>query len=719
VTTEADAANELMRLARTIAHHNNRYHAEDAPEISDAEYDALVRRNNELEAAFPHLIRADSPNRLVGAAVEASPLAKVAHAVRMMSLDNAFAAEDVEEFAARVRRFLNLPGDAVVAMTAEDKIDGLSCSLRYEKGRLVQAATRGDGTVGEDVTANVRHIADIPQELPGDAPDVFEIRGEVYMSKSDFSALNERLMEEGRALAEQREQIFDPATVRQFANPRNAAAGSLRQKDASVTAARPLRFLAHGWGEVSALPADTQFGVMHALAGWGVPVSPLLARCDSVADLLAHYAEIERRRADMPYDIDGVVYKVDRLDWQARLGFVAKAPRWAIAHKFPAERAQTTLEAIDIQVGRTGKLTPVGRLTPVTVGGVVVSNVTLHNRDEIARLGVRPGDRIVVQRAGDVIPQVVDNLTRDTPRDPYIFPDHCPVCGSEAVAEEGEVDVRCTGGLICAAQKFERLRHFVSRGALDIEGLGEKSIQEFMDLGWLDKGPADIFRLKAHRDELLGREGWKETSVDKLIAAIEAKRQPDAARLLFGLGIRHIGAVTARDLLKGIGDIRRLPEMAEQLRAWTEANPQDPDESDGKYASRKLDAIKAILEVRADGIGPAVAEALSDFFHEPHNRALWDDLFSEVSPPLYVVETRESEVSGKTVVFTGKLETMSRDEAKAQAEALGAKAAGSVSAKTDLVVAGPGAGSKLKQAAALGIRVIDEAAWAEIVAAAG
>jgi len=719
VTTEADAANELMRLARTIAHHNNRYHAEDAPEISDAEYDALVRRNNELEAAFPHLIRADSPNRLIGAAVEASPLAKVAHAVRMMSLDNAFAAEDVEEFAARVRRFLNLPGDAVVAMTAEDKIDGLSCSLRYEKGRLVQAATRGDGTVGEDVTANVRHIADIPQELPGDAPDVFEIRGEVYMSKSDFSALNERLMEEGRALAEQREQIFDPATVRQFANPRNAAAGSLRQKDASVTAARPLRFLAHGWGEVSALPADTQFGVMHALAGWGVPVSPLLARCDSVADLLAHYAEIERRRADMPYDIDGVVYKVDRLDWQARLGFVAKAPRWAIAHKFPAERAQTTLEAIDIQVGRTGKLTPVGRLTPVTVGGVVVSNVTLHNRDEIARLGVRPGDRIVVQRAGDVIPQVVDNLTRDTPRDPYIFPDHCPVCGSEAVAEEGEVDVRCTGGLICAAQKFERLRHFVSRGALDIEGLGEKSIQEFMDLGWLDEGPADIFRLKEHRDELLGREGWKETSVDKLIAAIEAKRQPDAARLLFGLGIRHIGAVTARDLLKGIGDIRRLPEKAEQLRAWTEANPQDPDESDGKYASRKLDAIKAILEVRADGIGPAVAEALSDFFHEPHNRALWDDLFSEVSPPLYVVETRESEVSGKTVVFTGKLETMSRDEAKAQAEALGAKAAGSVSAKTDLVVAGPGAGSKLKQAAALGIRVIDEAQWAEIVAAAG
>ncbi len=717
--TEADAANELMRLAKTIAYHSKRYHAEDAPEISDADYDALVRRNNAIEAAFPKLIRADSPNNAVGAAVEASPLAKVTHRQRMMSLDNAFSDDDVAEFIARVRRFLNLPEDAVVALTAEDKIDGLSCSLRYEKGRLVQAATRGDGSIGEDVTPNVATIADIPQELKGAVPDVFEIRGEVYMAKTDFAALNARLMEEGRALAVQREAEFDPATVRQFANPRNAAAGSLRQKDASVTASRPLRFLAHGWGEVSQMPAETQSDMMKRIAAWGVPVSPLLACFDSGFDLIMHYRRIESKRAELPYDIDGVVYKVDRLDWQQRLGFVAKAPRWAIAHKFPAERAQTTLEAIDIQVGRTGKLTPVGRLTPVTVGGVVVSNVTLHNRDEIGRLGIRPGDRVVIQRAGDVIPQVVENLTRDEDRAAYAFPDHCPVCGSEAVAEEGEVDVRCTGGLICAAQKFERLRHFVSRGALDIEGLGEKSIQEFMDLGWLDKGPADIFRLKAHRDELLGREGWKETSVDKLIAAIEAKRQPDAARLLFGLGIRHVGAVTARDLLKGIGDIRRLPEKAAQLRAWSEANLQDPNESDGKYANRKLEAIKAILEVRADGIGPAVAEALSDFFHEPHNRALWDDLFSEVSPPLYVVETRESEVSGKTVVFTGKLETMSRDEAKAQAEALGAKAAGSVSAKTDLVVAGPGAGSKLKQAAALGIRVIDEAAWAEIVAAAG
>jgi DNA ligase (NAD+) len=702
--SEAEVANELMRLAKAITHHNRLYHADDSPEISDADYDALVRRNNALEEAFPHLIRADSPNKLVGAAVEASPLAKVTHAQRMMSLDNAFADDDVAEFVARVRRFLNLPEDAAVALTAEDKIDGLSCSLRYERGVLVQAATRGDGNVGEDVTPNVRTISDIPEKLAGNAPDVFEIRGEIYMAKADFAALN---------AAQQK------AEAKVFANPRNAAAGSLRQKDASVTAARPLRFLAHGWGEVSEVPAASQYEMMQLIESWRVPVSPLLGRFDSVADVLAHYRNIEARRAELPYDIDGVVYKVDRLDWQTRLGFVAKAPRWAIAHKFPAERAQTTLEAIDIQVGRTGKLTPVGRLTPVTVGGVVVSNVTLHNRDEIGRLGVRPGDRVVVQRAGDVIPQVVANLTRNEDRDPYVFPDHCPVCGSEAVAEEGEVDVRCTGGLICAAQKFERLRHFVSRGALDIEGLGEKSIAEFLELGWLDKGPADIFRLHRHRGELLAREGWKEKSVDNLFAAIEAKRSPDAARLLFGLGIRHIGAVTARDLLKGVGDIALLPAKAAEINAYVEANSRAEGESDGKYAARKMEAIKAILDVRADGIGPAVAEALGDFFHEPHNRALWDDLLSEVSPPAFVVETRASEVSGMTVVFTGKLETMSRDEAKAQAEALGAKAAGSVSAKTDLVVAGPGAGSKLKQAAALGIRVIDEAEWAAIVAAAG
>jgi DNA ligase (NAD+) len=697
--SEADAANRLMRLAKEIAHHNKLYHADDAPQISDADYDALVRENNALEAAFPQLIRADSPNKAVGASVASSALAKVRHEKRMMSLDNAFAAEDVEEFVARVRRYLNLPEGEAIAMTAEDKIDGLSLSLRYEACALVRAATRGDGEIGEDVTANVRYIADIPQSLPEDAPDIVEIRGEVYMEKTAFVALNARLMREGEAAAQARGETFDPESVRQFANPRNAAAGSLRQKDASVTASRPLRFLAHGWGVVSAVPAETQFGVMKAIERWGIPVSPRLVLCADSAGLLAHYKAIEAARADLPYDIDGVVYKVNRLDWQERLGFVAKAPRWAIAHKFPAEQAETTLEAIDIQVGRTGKLTPVGRLKPVTVGGVVVSNVTLHNRDEIARLGVRPGDRIVVQRAGDVIPQVVDNLTREEKRDAYAFPDHCPECGSEAVAEEGEVDVRCTAGLICPAQRIERLNHFVGRAAMDIDGLGDKTIREFFELGWLEKGPADIFRLKEHRAELLGREGWKEKSVDNLLSAIENHREPDAARLLFGLGVRHVGAVTARDLMKAFATLPALRKAAQAAHAGDEA------------AKAKLIAI--------DGIGGAVVEALGDFFHEDHNVAVWEDLLSEVSPPPYVVEVKASAVSGKTIVFTGKLETMSRDEAKAQAEALGARAAGSVSAATDLVVAGPGAGSKLKKAAELGIEVIDEAAWAEIVKSAG
>lgn len=681
---EADAANELMRLAKQIARHNRLYHAEDAPAISDAEYDALVRRNAELEAAFPHLVRPDSPSAAVGHEIAASPLSKVRHAVRMMSLDNAFSAAEVEEWVARVRRFLSLPDDEPMAFTAEDKIDGLSCSLRYVRGHLISAATRGDGEVGEDVTPNVQHIPDIPQQLAGsDHPEVFEVRGEVYMENQAFAALNTAQQEVGGKL---------------FATPRNAAAGSLRQKDASVTAKRPLRFWAHGWGEASALPADTQMRMMEAIGAWGLPLSPRLVRTDSVEALLAHYAAIGEARPDLPYDIDGVVYKIDRLDWQARLGSVGKAPRWALAHKFPAERAETVLEAIDIQVGRTGKLTPVGRLAPVLVGGVTVTNVTLHNRDEIARLGLRIGDRITIQRAGDVIPQVVENLTRDEKREPYRFPDHCPVCGSEAVAEEGEVDVRCQGGLVCGAQQFERLRHFASRSALDIEGLGEKTIAEFLDLGWLDNGPADIFRLKSHRAELVVREGWQDKSVDNLLAAIEGKRAPDAARLLFGLGIRHVGAVTARDLMKHFRELPKLREVAQQAHAG------DAD------ALAELTAI--------DGIGPAVVEALGDFFHEPHNVAAWEDLLDEVSPPPFMIETRASAVSGKTIVFTGKLEMVSRDEAKAQAERLGAKTAGSVSAKTDLVVAGPGAGSKLKQAAALGIEVVDEAAWAEIVAAA-
>jgi DNA ligase (NAD+) len=675
--TEAEAANELMRLAKAIAYHNARYHTDDAPEISDAEYDALVRHNTALEAEFPHLVRADSPNKVVGAP-PASHLSKVTHAKPMLSLDNAFADGDVADFVGRARRFLNLTDDTPVTLTAEPKIDGLSCALRYEHGVLVQAATRGDGAVGEDVTANVATIGDIPQTLKGHAPDIFEIRGEIYMAKSDFDALNAAQERAGEKL---------------FANPRNAAAGSLRQKDPSVTAARPLRFLAHGWGEVSALPAETQYGVMRAIADWGLPVSDALVQVDSVEALIAHYRSIEAARADLPFDIDGVVYKVDRLDWQARLGFVAKAPRWAIAHKFPAEQAQTTLLSIDIQVGRTGKLTPVGRLQPVTVGGVVVSNVTLHNRDEIARLGVRPGDRVVVQRAGDVIPQIVRVLSTDEARDGFAFPDHCPQCGSEAIAEEGEVDVRCTGGLICPAQRIERLKHFVSRGALDIEGLGEKTIEEFFAAGWLHS-PADIFRLKARRADILGREGWKEKSVDNLIAAIEAKRAPDPIKFLFGLGVRHIGAGTSKDLVRAFGSAEAVAEMA-----------------------RREGATEELTQV--DGIGPVVAEALIDFFHEAHNRDVWDDLLSEIHPPAYVSNVRASSVSGKTVVFTGSLETMSRDEAKAQAEALGAKTAGSVSAKTDLLVAGPGAGSKLKKAAELGIEVIDEAGWAAIVAAAG
>ena len=671
--TEAEAANRLMRLAKEVARHNRLYHDQDQPAISDGEYDALVRENAALEAAFPKLVRADSPSSAVGAAPSSS-LAKVAHARPMLSLENAFAEEEVREFVGRVRRFLSLPAEAEVALTAEPKIDGLSCSLRYEDGALIMAATRGDGSVGEDVTANVRTIADIPQALVG-APTVLEVRGEVYMAKDDFAALNQRQEAAGGKI---------------FANPRNAAAGSLRQKDPAVTSARPLRFLAHGWGEVQERLSDTQENSMKRLETLGFPVSELMVKCTSVDDALKHYVKIEKARAELPFDIDGVVYKVDRIDWQERLGQVARAPRWALAHKFPAERAETVIEAIDIQVGRTGKLTPVGRLTPVGVGGVIVANVTLHNRDEIGRLGLRVGDRVRIQRAGDVIPQVVENLTRDEPRPDFIFPDHCPECGSEAVAEEGEVDVRCTGGLVCPAQVIERLRHFVSRGAMDIEGLGEKSIVEFVQLGWLH-GPGDIFRLKQHRDDLVGREGWQAKSVDNLLAAIEAKTEFDPARLLFGLGIRHVGAVTAKDLMRAFGTIEALQAAAT-----------------GEAAQAELSAV--------EGVGPVLAEALADFFHEAHNRDALADLLALARPAAFVSTARATEWTGKTIVFTGGLERMSRDEAKAQAERLGARAAGSVSAKTDLVVAGPGAGSKLKKAAELGIRVIDEAGWEAIVA---
>ncbi|PWG02380.1 NAD-dependent DNA ligase LigA [Sphingosinicella humi] len=700
---EKAAAAELARLAEAIAHHNRLYHAEDAPEISDAAYDALVRRNAELEAAFPHLVREDSPSRQVGA-VPAGPLAKVRHAAPMLSLDNAFSEEDVADFIGRVSRYLNLAPDEPIAVTAEPKIDGLSCSLRYERGQLVLAATRGDGTTGEDVTPNVRTISDIPQrlrlrsstEVESEVPDVFEVRGEVYMSKADFAALNERQAEAGGKI---------------FANPRNAAAGSLRQKDAAVTAARPLRFLAHGWGEVSELPADTQCDMMRVISGWGLAVSPDFQRFTGLDAIFAHYRAIEAKRADLPFDIDGVVYKVDRLDWQKRLGQVARAPRWAIAHKFPAEKAQTTLKAIDIQVGRTGKLTPVARLEPVNVGGVTVTNATLHNADEIERLGVRPGDRIVIQRAGDVIPQVLENLTRDEDRPAYVFPTECPECGSDAVREEGEVDIRCTGGLICPAQRVERLRHFASRHALDIEGLGLVHIESFFRDG-LIQSPADIFKLT--KEQLLSRERWAELSAANLIAAIDARRQPPLDRFLFALGIRHVGEVTARDLARryrSFDNFMAMIDRALAVRAETRPTPAEPDR---KFAQRRDKAVVAVIDT--PNIGPEVANAILDFFEEPHNREVVGDILaSGVAPQDVVHETRASPVSGKTLVFTGSLETLSRDEAKAQAESLGAKVSGSVSAKTDLVIAGPGAGSKLKKAQELGVEVIDEAAWAEIV----
>ncbi|WP_265528708.1 NAD-dependent DNA ligase LigA [Sphingomicrobium marinum] len=673
--TEAEAANRLMRLAREIARHDAAYHDRDDPEISDADYDALVAENKAIEAAFPHLVRDDSPSKKVGH-VPSSPLSKVTHAQAMLSLDNAFSDDDVREFVARVRRFLSLNEDEPVVLTAEPKIDGLSCSLRYEGGKLVLAATRGDGTVGEDVTANARTIGDIPETLKG-APDVLEVRGEVYMAKEDFASLNARQEEAGGKI---------------FANPRNAAAGSFRQKDASVTASRPLRFYVHGWGEISAVPRDTQAQMVAWLEGLGFPVADYFKRCESVDEALAVYAEIGSARAGLSYDIDGVVYKVDRLDWQERLGKVAKAPRWALAHKFPAEQAETTLNAIEIQVGRTGKLTPVGRLEPVGVGGVIVSNVTLHNFDEIDRHRLRAGDRVKIQRAGDVIPQVVENLDYDDSREPYPRPQACPECDSEAVAEEGEVDIRCTGGLICPAQRFERLKHFVSRGAMDIDGLGAKSIEEFLELGWIRK-PSDIFTLREHRDELLAREGWQEKSVDNLLAAIDARRGFDPGRFLFGLGIRHVGAVTAKDLVKAFGSVAALEE-----------------------AARSDNALEQLVNV--DGVGEVVAQAVIDFFHEPHNREEVALLLKRAAPADYVSDVQDTAWSGKTIVFTGKLESVSRDEAKAQAERMGAKAAGSVSSKTDLLVAGPGAGSKLKKAQGLGIQVMSEEEWLAEVAKA-
>ncbi|MCP3733653.1 NAD-dependent DNA ligase LigA [Sphingomonas sp. RP10(2022)] len=705
---------------QAIAMHDDRYYVHDDPTISDAEYDDLKRQLRDLERDNPDLRDLFDPTAAV-AGSPAAHLRKVPHARPMMSLDNAFSDADVAEFVARVRRYLQLDDDTPVALTAETKIDGLSCSLRYEGGRLVQALTRGDGTTGEDVTANVRTIADIPGRLHGDSPDVFEIRGEVYMAKADFVALNARLLAEAG----------DPAKARQFANPRNAAAGSLRQKDPGVTESRPLRFFAHGWGETSALPAETQAGVVATIRNWGLPIADGFVRTITVDQALAAYRAIEAARADLPFDIDGVVYKVDRLDWQARLGQVAKAPRWAIAHKFPAEQAQTTLERIDIQVGRTGALTPVARLAPVTVGGVVVTNATLHNADEIERLGVREGDRVVVQRAGDVIPQIVQNLTPDADRPAWPFPRTCPECGSAVEREEGEVVYRCTGGLICPAQRLERLRHFVSRNALDIGGLGDTTIDRLLDDG-IVRTPADIFRLRA--DDLIGRvrvgneaierlrvrnpahqpPRWTEKSAADLTAAIDAKRQPPLDRFLFALGIRHVGEITARDLARRYRSARALGAVLRHAVFLHHQTQPVIGETDRKFVLRRDRLLVAAIET--PGIGPEVAGALVGFCAERHNRAVVFDLLRQVRPTDVVWETRASRVSGKTVVFTGKLETLSRDEAKAQAEALGARVSGSVSAKTDLVVAGADAGSKLKKAAELGVEVVSEAQWAEIVA---
>ncbi len=701
--TDDDARAALADLAERIALADRQYHDADAPELSDAEYDALVRQNRAIEAAFPQLVRPDSPSLRVGT-VPTGHLAKVAHARPMLSLNNGFSDDDIVEFVTSVRRFLRLSDDAAVALTAEPKIDGLSCSLRYEDRRLVRALTRGDGTIGEDVTANVAHVADVPQELPASAPDIFEVRGEIYMAKADFAALNARLLADA----------VDPGKARQFANPRNAAAGSLRQKDAAVTATRPLRFLAHGWGETSALPSDTQAGVVAALRNWGFPIADAFRRCDGADEALAVYRAIEAARADLPFDIDGVVYKLDRLDWQERLGFVGRAPRWAIAHKFPAERAQTTLREIDIQVGRTGALTPVARLEPVTVGGVVVTNATLHNADEIERLGVRPGDRVVVQRAGDVIPQIVDNLTRDAVRDAWAFPTACPECGSLAERGEGEVVVRCTGGLVCPAQRVERLIHFVSRHAFDIAGLGLVRIEEFFRDG-LIASPADIFRLHAHRDALIARERMSELVVGKLLDAIDTRREIALDRFLFALGIRHVGEVTARDLARRHGSVRGLAAMIRHGLRVRRSTVAVLGESERKFVLRRGRALVAAIET--PGIGPEVADELLAFFAEKHNRDVVADLLREVRPLDVVHKAVASELTGQTVVFTGKLETLSRDEAKAQADALGARVAGSVSKKTDLVVVGSDAGSKRAKAEELSIRVVDEAGWAAIVAA--
>ena len=687
--TPAQAKAELKRLVVEIGEHDKRYYQEDAPTVSDAVYDALRRRNDAIEQRFPELIRADSPSRRIGAP-PAQKFAKIRHAVPMLSLGNAFSDEEVSEFVERVRRFLRLPQDEKVAVVAEPKIDGLSCTLRYQGGRLASGATRGDGFEGEDVTANVATITDIPNRLGGiDVPEICEIRGEVYMSHADFAALNERQGKQGKQT---------------FANPRNAAAGSLRQLDASITASRPLRFFAYSYGEMSRVPADTQSAMLKWFERVGLKTNLLTRVCHGVEELLAFHRNMESRRATLGYDIDGVVYKVDRLDWQRRLGFVSRNPRWAIAHKFPAEKATTIVQTIDIQVGRTGALTPIARLEPVTVGGVVVSNATLHNEDEIERLGVRVGDTVTIQRAGDVIPQVL-GVVEDRPRGarPYRFPKTCPCPLKTAVVREaitgGQEGARshCTGEFACPFQRIEHLKHFVSRRAFDIEGLGEKQIELFYQQGWV-REPADIFTLERRNAKisLEEHEGFGEVSVRNLFNAIRQRRQISLERFIYALGMRHVGETTARALARAYG-------------SWQAFHRASLAAAAGEVETRaEMDNI--------DQIGDTVIDAIATYFSESHNRGIVERLTVEIDEILPAERPAgDSAVAGKTVVFTGSLEKMTRDEAKAMAERLGAKVAGSVSKNTDYVVAGPGAGAKLAKARDAGVAVLTEDEWFDLV----
>ncbi|MCX7565342.1 NAD-dependent DNA ligase LigA [Sulfitobacter sp. F26169L] len=694
--TRAQANAELAALAQQLAGANTSYHTDDAPVMSDAEYDALKRRNAAIEARFPDLKRRDSPSDVVGAA-PAAGFGKITHSISMLSLANAFTDEDVQEFDASIRKYLGLGADTPLEYTAEPKIDGLSLSLRYENGVLIQAATRGDGSVGENVTANARTIADIPHRIE-DAPDILEVRGEVYMSHADFEALNGRQQEIGG---------------KTFANPRNAAAGSLRQLDAEVTRARPLRFFAYAWGSLSAPLGQTQWQAIRALEGFGFSTNPLTIRCDGPTEMVGHYKAIEAQRAALGYDIDGVVYKVNDLALQDRLGYRSTTPRWAIAHKFPAELAWTILEGIDIQVGRTGALSPVARLAPVTVGGVVVSNATLHNEDYIKGLDskgneirggkdIRIGDLVQVYRAGDVIPKVadVDITKRPDTAEPYEFPDVCPECGSDAIREPGDAVRRCTGGLICPAQAVEKLKHFVSRGAFDIDGLGAKQVEQFYTDGWIAE-PADIFTLKERygtgMQQLKNREGWGEKSASALFAAIEDKRKIPLARLIFGLGIRHVGESASNMIALHYGTWDALAQAMEDAR--------------GQEGPAWEDLIGI------DGMGTVMAGSLVGAFAQEAERASILRLVAQLDVQEAVrADTTGSPVAGKTVVFTGTLEKMSRAEAKARAERLGAKVSGSVSAKTDILVAGPGAGSKAKKAAELGIETLDEDGWLALIA---